>query len=343
MCSLRFEASGGRDSCQPRTSAQHGRCQGPDRATAGNLSGAPARRNGDGQGSVPGLRSRARALARARPSHVPLRGRNNRCPTLHTTGGRHADSGQHVSRSSTDCYGITGRCPRTGLPLAIWWPNGHLCVLRSKPHRAAPASRFRWGSRSSISALLPRQRGGLLRDGEIVAAAQEERFTRKKGDAVSPHAVEFCLARRHRRRRTSTTGRLLRQAAAQVRADPRDLPRRGAARLRSVPEGRPALDEGEAHTPQIRDGALEGYEGQAALRRAPRVARRQRVLPVAVRGGGHPDDGRRGRVGDDLHRGGRGNEIELLQGAALAALARAALLGVHLLHRASRSTPASTR
>jgi carbamoyltransferase len=34
----------------------------------------------------------------------------------------------------------------------------------------------------------------LLRDGEIVAAAQEERFTRKKGDESFPrHAVEFCL------------------------------------------------------------------------------------------------------------------------------------------------------
>lgn len=35
----------------------------------------------------------------------------------------------------------------------------------------------------------------LLEDGRIVAAAQEERFTRKKGDASFPaHAVEYCLA-----------------------------------------------------------------------------------------------------------------------------------------------------
>ena len=34
----------------------------------------------------------------------------------------------------------------------------------------------------------------LLRDGEIIAAAQEERFTRKKGDASFPHrAVAYCL------------------------------------------------------------------------------------------------------------------------------------------------------
>src|SRR5690349_18023244 len=34
----------------------------------------------------------------------------------------------------------------------------------------------------------------LLRDGEIVAAGQEERFTRKKGDSAFPHeAVKYCL------------------------------------------------------------------------------------------------------------------------------------------------------
>ncbi len=36
----------------------------------------------------------------------------------------------------------------------------------------------------------------LVRDGEVVAAAQEERFTRKKGDSDFPrHAVDFCLGR----------------------------------------------------------------------------------------------------------------------------------------------------
>src|SRR5215510_13425315 len=35
----------------------------------------------------------------------------------------------------------------------------------------------------------------VVRDGEIVAAAQEERFSRKKHDARFPrHAVEYCLA-----------------------------------------------------------------------------------------------------------------------------------------------------
>jgi len=45
-----------------------------------------------------------------------------------------------------------------------------------------------------ISAYYHDSAAALLKDGEIVAAAQEERFTRKKGDSTFPHrAVEFCL------------------------------------------------------------------------------------------------------------------------------------------------------
>ena len=47
-----------------------------------------------------------------------------------------------------------------------------------------------------ISAFYHDSAACLLRDGEIVAAAQEERFTRRKGDAEFPsHAVAFCLER----------------------------------------------------------------------------------------------------------------------------------------------------
>ena len=45
-----------------------------------------------------------------------------------------------------------------------------------------------------ISAFYHDSAACLLRDGEIIAAAQEERFTRKKGDASFPRqAVEYCL------------------------------------------------------------------------------------------------------------------------------------------------------
>ena len=46
-----------------------------------------------------------------------------------------------------------------------------------------------------ISAFYHDSAAALVRDGEIVAAAQEERFTRKKHDARFPrHALEYCLA-----------------------------------------------------------------------------------------------------------------------------------------------------
>src|SRR2546426_493005 len=46
-----------------------------------------------------------------------------------------------------------------------------------------------------ISAFFHDSAACLLRDGEIIAAAQEERFTRKKGDASFPsRAIEYCLS-----------------------------------------------------------------------------------------------------------------------------------------------------
>ena len=45
-----------------------------------------------------------------------------------------------------------------------------------------------------ISAFYHDSAAALVRDGDIVAAAQEERFTRKKHDADFPeHAVRYCL------------------------------------------------------------------------------------------------------------------------------------------------------
>ncbi len=46
-----------------------------------------------------------------------------------------------------------------------------------------------------ISAFYHDSAAALIRDGEIVAAAQEERFSRKKHDARFPvHALRYCLA-----------------------------------------------------------------------------------------------------------------------------------------------------
>ena len=46
-----------------------------------------------------------------------------------------------------------------------------------------------------VSAFYHDSAASLVQDGEVVAAAQEERFTRKKHDSRFPkHAIDFCLA-----------------------------------------------------------------------------------------------------------------------------------------------------
>ena len=83
---------------------------------------------------------------------------------------------------------------------------------------------------------------------------------------------------------------------------------------------------------------------QAAVRRAPPEPRRERVLPVAVRGGGRADDGRRRRVGDDLgRRSGEGNELEMHARRSTSRIRSACSTPPSPTTPASRSTPASTR
>ena len=63
---------------------------------------------------------------------------------------------------------------------------------RETAHRPISPSAHRYIL--GISAYYHDSAAALLCDGEIVAAAQEERFTRKKGDASFPkHAVDYCL------------------------------------------------------------------------------------------------------------------------------------------------------
>ncbi len=69
-------------------------------------------------------------------------------------------------------------------------PRTHLQVRTHSP-RGLVAPRYVLG----ISAFYHDSAAALLRDGDIVAAASEERFTRKKGDPDFPaRAVEYCLA-----------------------------------------------------------------------------------------------------------------------------------------------------
>ena len=49
-----------------------------------------------------------------------------------------------------------------------------------------------------ISAFYHDSAAALVRDGQIIAAAQEERFTRKKHDAAFPRqAIDYCLREAH--------------------------------------------------------------------------------------------------------------------------------------------------
>ena len=186
-----------------------------------------------------------------------------------------------------------------------------------------------------ISAFYHDSAACLLRDGEIVAAAQEERFTRKKGDAAFPRTPSsYCLATagitRERPRRTSasTTSRC---SSSSGFSRPTSASRRAASRRFSRP-ARSGSRKSSSPIAQLRDGARR-LRGRAPLRRASRVARGERVLPVAVRGGRDPDDGRRRRVGDRVDRRRPRQRPRAPQRAALARFARPALLGLHLLHR----------
>ena len=167
-----------------------------------------------------------------------------------------------------------------------------------------------------------------------MAAAQEERFTRKKHDAAFPYARGRVLpARGGHHRARSDAGRLLREAARQVRAPARDLYGLGAARPALVPDGDAAVARREAVDGRRHPRSARGLRGRGAVRRASRVARGVGVLPVAVRGGGDPHHGRRRRVGDLVDRRRPRQRDRAAARAALPALARPALFGLHLLHR----------
>ena len=142
----------------------------------------------------------------------------------------------------------------------------------------------------------------LLRDGEIVAAAQEERFTRKKGDAAFPRqAVAYCL-------RAGGIGvddlkyvgfydKPLLKFERILETYLGIAPRGSKSFLMAGPlwvKEKLYLDR------QLRDEL--GYTRRPALRRAPRIARGERVLPLAVPGGRDPHHGRGGRVGHRLDR-----------------------------------------
>ena len=158
--------------------------------------------------------------------------------------------------------------------------------------------------------------------------------------AFRDHAVALLPARRrHRARRRSTPSSSTTSRSSSSSASWRPTSAVAPRGLRSFLHGDAAVAQGEAlHAATcIRRSELrrrterpgccfaEHHESHAA----------SAFYPVAVRRGGDPHHGRRRRVGDRRRYGvgARQATCELLARAALPALARPALLGVHLLHR----------
>ena len=161
-----------------------------------------------------------------------------------------------------------------------------------------------------ISAFYHDSAAALVEDGRIVAAAQEERFTRKKHDSGFPAPCRSPTAWRRRASRSSDVDyvafydkpflkfeRLLETYLAFAPRGFRSFRMAMPLWLREKLFQKQLLrDELKKFSTRLRLGQ------QAAVRRASPEPRRARLLPLAVRGGGGADHGRRRRVGDDVGR-----------------------------------------
>ncbi len=184
----------------------------------------------------------------------------------------------------------------------------------------------------------------LVEDGVIVAAAQEERFTRKKHDAAFPrNAARYCLAEGRGSPSIDALDAVVFYDKPILKFD---------RLLEIVLLGRPArpvaVPAGDAAVAQ---GPALGGAGDRR-RAAPRWAiaapppvhfaehheshAASAFYPSPVRRGRDPHPRRRRGVVDDDGRHRRGQPRRARRGDALPALAGPALLGVHLLHRLPR-------
>ena len=145
----------------------------------------------------------------------------------------------------------------------------------------------------------------LVRDGRLVAAVEEERFSRKKHDYGFPSQRDRLLPPRGRdlRRRARLRG-VLREAVPQVRAPSPHVHAGLPPVPPAVPGGHDPVARGQAVDPPSPPDAPRRARVADPVQRAPSLARRQRLLLLAVPRGRHPHRGRRGGV-DHRHRRGR--------------------------------------
>ncbi len=155
-----------------------------------------------------------------------------------------------------------------------------------------------------ISAFYHDSAACLVEDGDLVAAAQEERFTRKKHDYRFPtHALNYCLEEAgigpgeldyvaFYDKPLLKFDRLLETYIAYA---PRGY--------KLFLKGLPLWLKQKLYMPRELDkGLSHQYQRSLHLHRASRIARRQRLFSISLRRGGHPDARRCRRMGDRQYR-----------------------------------------
>ena len=158
-----------------------------------------------------------------------------------------------------------------------------------------------------ISALYHDSAAAMIEDGEILSAVQEERFTRKKHDPEFPdRAIEYCLSDARCRPEISTT-RVLREAVPQVRTPARDISGLRTARtyelrhiVAPVAQGKVVPKKLDRRFLKEHWGKNINLDGRLLFSEHHLSSCRVGVLPLSVRGSSRPDDGRRGRMDDNL-------------------------------------------
>ena len=203
-----------------------------------------------------------------------------------------------------------------------------------------------------ISAFYHDSAAALVEDGSIVAAAQEERFTRKKHDPRFPvNAIGYCLEKPASRSTDVDHVAFYDKPFLKFERLARDLSGLCAARLRVIPHGDAALDRREAvpeghaaaselqsHRRQTRCGREASCSPSitSAMRRPPSFRRRSRKR--------RSDHGRRRRMGDDFRgASAAATSLSIDEGNPLPAFARPACIPPSPTTPASRSIPANTR
>ena len=183
----------------------------------------------------------------------------------------------------------------------------------------------------------------IVRDGEIVAAAQEERFSRKKHDPRFPrHAINYCLGEAYVEPSELAAVVFYDNPILSFDRVLKSQLSGRAARSRAVDQGGGVVPRRKALRHALRARLAE--VGRARLvHQAPPVPRGIGLLPVAVRAGRDPHHRTAWANGPPpASRAGTAHEIEVARGDPLSPLARAALQRLHRTSAASRSTRAST-